>query len=215
MNTKDIIVFDFETTSKSKYSCELTQIAACVIHPRRLTIGETFNTEVRPLDFDAIEDEALKITRKTKEKLREAPHPEQAWRDFSNFVNKFNFKKNEWYAPIAGGYNIEGYDWEILTRYSKKYKTSNDKGEQALFSNFMKLDLMEHIYWWHENDNILDDLKLTTLRKHMGLATEGAHDALNDVTDTAKIIIKYLKLYRFLGPKVPTEDSFLPVKPKK
>jgi DNA polymerase III epsilon subunit-like protein len=209
MNTKDIIVFDFETTSKNAQIAELTQIGACVIHPRRLTIGETFNTEVRPLNFDAIEEDALKITGKTREGLMKAPHPEQAWRDFANFVGKYNFKKNEWNAPIAAGYNILGYDWPILTRYSNKYKTCNDKGQQALFSNFMSYDLMQEIYWWNENKNDLENLQLTTVRKYMGLSTEGAHDALCDVMDTAKIMIRFMKLKR--NTKVIFKDAFAKV----
>ena len=212
MNHKNILVIDFETGSKSKYKVAqeglVTQIAACAIHPRKLTIIDTFNTEVRPINMDAVEEEALKITRKTREGLEKATSADIAWRDFSNYVNSHNYKKNEWYAPIAAGYNIRGYDWEILNGYAKRFKDVDDNGQQKLFSNFMILDLMDVVYWWNENSNDLENLQLTTIRKHMGLSTEGAHDALVDVLDTAKIIIKYLQLYRYLGPKVQTKGAF-------
>jgi DNA polymerase III epsilon subunit-like protein len=208
MNKNEIIVMDFETTGLDTSTCEITQIAAVVVNPRRLTIVDEFNTEVRPLDFDAISEDALKVTRKTKEGLALAPHPEQVWGDFKNFCDKYNFKKTPYTAPIMAGYNILGYDLPILNRYAKKYGTVDNKtGKQNLFSNFMSYDLIHEVYWWHENSSDLPNIKLTTLCEWLGLDTTKAHDALYDVKNTAKIMIKFMRLKRYLFPKIKFAGS--------
>ena len=61
MDNRSICVFDYETGGKNKNTCEITQIGACIIDRWSLEIIDTFNSLAKPLDFDAIEDEALKI----------------------------------------------------------------------------------------------------------------------------------------------------------
>ena len=86
MNYRDIIVFDFETGSRNPLMTQPTQIAAIAIHARRLTLqpGGVFNSEIRPIideelavaaGVDPLEDEALTITHKTRDKLAKAPLP--------------------------------------------------------------------------------------------------------------------------------------------
>ena len=65
--------------------------------------------------FDPVEDEALDITRKTRAALAKAPSPKTVWNKFGNFVNKYNWKKTPYFAPIASGYNINGFDMIIVT----------------------------------------------------------------------------------------------------
>ena len=100
-NGRDYLVFDFETTGKNPYGCQLTQISALVLHGKKLTVqpGGVFDIEVKPefddekaiaAGFDPVEQEALDITRKTREQLEKAVGPKVAWKQFSDFVNKFN-----------------------------------------------------------------------------------------------------------------------------
>ena len=46
------------------------------------------------------------------------------------------------------------------------------------------------------------------LRDYFGMETDNAHDALQDVKDTANILIKFLKLQRSLLKKVKFEKTF-------
>ena len=62
------------------------------------------------MGLDPLEDEALAITRKNRKDLAKAPLPKTVWKKFSDFVNKYNFKKTNYYAPLAAGYNIIGFD---------------------------------------------------------------------------------------------------------
>lgn len=203
MNDKHIIVFDFETSALDKTTNELTQVAAVVIHPRRLEIVDKFNSEVRPLEPDKIEEKALEITRKTREQLALAPHPEEVWSSFKSFCDRYNPSKKPFTAPIAAGYNIIGYDMPILQRYATKYKTVDPKtGTQNLFSSFVTYDLMLMAFWWNENFNDIPNIKLTTIAEWLGMDASNAHDAMADVTMTAEIIIRFMKMYRYLYPKV-------------
>ena len=114
MNYRDIIVFDFETGGRNPYTCQPTQIAAVAIHARKLELqpGGTFNSEIRPIidddkaikaGVDPLEEEALKITRKTRDELAKAPLPKTVWRKFSQFCDKYNFKKNKLLCPNSCG----------------------------------------------------------------------------------------------------------------
>ena len=42
----------------------------------------------------------------------------------------------------------------------------------------------------------------------MGLSKENAHDALKDVQDTAEILIRFMKLFRSLSPKIKFRNAF-------
>ena len=97
---RDFIVFDFETGSRNPHKTQPTQIAAVAIHGRKLTPqpGGFFNSEIRPIlddekaiamGLDPVEDEALEITRKTRENLAKAPQPKQVWQKFIECVNKY------------------------------------------------------------------------------------------------------------------------------
>ena len=46
------------------------------------------------------------------------------------------------------------------------------------------------------------------LRDYFGMDKENAHDALQDVKDTANLLIKFMRLQRSLLKKVKFEKSF-------
>ncbi len=60
MDNRSICVFDYETGGKDKNTCEITQIGACIIDRWSLEVIDTFNSLAKPLDFDALEEEALR-----------------------------------------------------------------------------------------------------------------------------------------------------------
>lgn len=220
MNYRDIIVFDFETTGRDPNKCQITQIAAVAIHARKLTLqpGGEFNSEVRPIiddekaiaaGFDPIEDEALEVTRKTREGLAKAPLPKTVWKKFAKFVDKYNFKGTSFTAPIAAGYNINGYDMPIVNRYCQMYGPIDDKrNRQKIFNPIFTMDLMQHIYCWFENNADVKGYSMDYLRDYFGMSSENAHDALQDVKDTANILIRFLKMQRNLSKKIKFEKAF-------
>ena len=223
MNYRDIIVFDFETGGRNPHMCQPTQIAAVAIHARKLELqpGGTFNSEIRPIidddeaikaGVDPLEEEALKITRKTRDKLAKAPLPKTVWGKFAQFCEKYNFKKTSYYAPIAAGYNINGYDMPIVERMCQEYGPIDAKrGRQKIFNPIFTIDVMQHIYCWFENNQDVKGYSMDYMRDYLGMgdkSKENAHDALQDVKDTANIMIKFMKLQRSLLKKVQFEKTF-------
>ena len=222
MNYRDIIVFDFETGSANPNRCQPTQIAAIALHGRKLTLqpGGVFNSEIRPildddkaieLGLDPVEDEALEITHKTRKELAKAPQPKQVWKKFSEFVNKFNFKKTQWYAPIPAGYNINGFDLPIVQRMCEEHGPTNQKGKQSLCSAVYKIDIMDIVWFWMESNPDVKSISLDNMRKYMEFPQESkdnAHDALQDVKDTANMMIRFMKFHRSLSSKTKFDKAF-------
>lgn len=218
MNYRDIIVFDFETGSTNPHKTQPTQIAALALHGRKLTPKGYFNSEIRPildddkaleLGLDPLQDEALEITNKNRKDLAKAPEPKQVWEKFTSFVNKYNYKKTQWYAPIPAGYNIIGFDMVIVNRMCKEYGPVDKKtGLQTLFSKVYKMDVMDNIFMWTENNPDIKSISMDSMREIMGLSGDNAHDALQDVKDTANILIKLMKTYRAVSTKIKLEKAF-------
>lgn len=220
MNYRDIIVFDFETGSRNPRKTQAVQIAAVAIHGRKLTIQPEgyFESLIRPelddekaieLGLDPIEDEALAVNGKTRKELAKAPQPRTVWRKFSNFVNNYNFKKTPYYAPIPAGYNIIGFDLPIVQRLCDQYGPVDKKtGNQTLFNKIHKVDLLDTVWMWMENNVDVKSLSMDAMRDLLGIDKTNAHDALQDVKDTANLLIAFMKLYRRIAPKVKFEKAF-------
>ena len=217
--SRDYIVFDFETGSKNPHKAQPTPLAAVAIHGRKLTPqpGGFFNSEIRPIlddekaiemGLDPLEEEALSITRKDRKTLAKAPQPKQVWEKFVKFVNKYNFKKTQWFAPIPVGYNIINYDMIIIQRLCEQFGPVDKNGNQALFHKIHKVDVLDLAYGWLESNPNVKSMSMDSMRDFLSLETENAHDALQDVKDTANIFIRFWKHQRRNGSKTKFEKAF-------
>lgn len=199
-----------------------------MIEPRKLTIvpGSLFNTEIRPIfddklaiaaGVDPIEQEALDITHKTKEKLAEAPDIKTVWSDFVNYVNQYKKGKSNWNAPIIAGMNIINFDCVIFNRMCKEFGQWDDKwGTQKLFHPVVKFDLIQELWKLSENANLnsSNSISLDNMRDYFGMSKDGAHDASVDVIDSAELIVRFIKLGRmnFTGLKCTNCNNSVKVK---
>jgi DNA polymerase III epsilon subunit-like protein len=218
MAKRDIIVFDFETGSRNPHKTQPTQIAALALDGRSLKVKGTFNSEIRPIlndekaieaGFDPVEDEALKITGKTRAELAKAPHLKTVWKKFVGFVDKYNWKGTQWFAPIPAGFNIIGFDMVIINRLCKQFGQYDEKtSRQKLFHLIHKIDVMDNVFMWTEADPDIKSISMDSLRDRMGLSKENAHDALQDVKDTANIMIKFMKTHRAVYQNLNIENAF-------
>ena len=218
MANRDIIVFDFETGSRNPHKTQPTQIAAMALDGRSLKPKGTFNSEIRPIlddekaiaaGLDPIEDEALKITGKTREALAEAPQLKTVWKKFIGFVDKYNWKSTQWFAPIPAGWNIIGFDMVIINRLCKEYGPFNkDRDQQKLFHAIFKIDMMDNYFMWTEADPSVKSISMDATRERMGMSKENAHDALQDVKDTTNIMIKFMKTHRAVYQNMQIEKAF-------
>ena len=231
-------------------------MAALVIHGRKLEIQEDslFESYIQPiwdidecqkLGLDPITDEVLEKTHIDIKQLQEAPSLKTVWDQFTQYVNKYNYKKSRWGAPIKAGMNIDKYDNIIIDRicgghfrYAKKEldqltqsgiieKESvkipepygfgpwdSERQEESLFFPRDSVDLLRIIWMWTENMVDIRSLSMDAVREWLGISTEGAHNAIKDVTDGAKVLIKFLKLHRNYAPKVKFRNSFVKEKQK-
>lgn len=219
MASKDFIVFDYETSGANPDNCQVTQVAAVAIDGRNLRLKGEFNSEIRPLYFDdqeaidngwgPIEEGALKVTKKTREGLALAPTLESVWPKFVKFVEKYNWNKTSWFAPIPCGYNIINFDMPITKRLCQLYGPWDEKKcQQKLFNPIMKIDMMDNMFMWTEADPSIKSISMDNLRKRFGMSQENAHDALQDVKDTANILIKFLITHRAVYKKMKLDNCF-------
>ena len=215
---RDIIVFDFETGGRNPLRCQPTQIAAIALDGRNFRVKGEFNSMMRPIlddekaiaaGVDPVEDGALKVTGQTREGLAKAPLPKGVWKKFCAFVNKYNWKGTPYFAPIPAGFNIIGYDMKIVDRLCKEYGPYDDKREgQKLFHQIYKIDVMDDVWLWTEGDPNVKSISMDSLRERMGLSSDNAHDALQDVKDTANIFIKLQKSRRAVYRNMKFEKAF-------
>jgi len=218
MANRDYIIFDFETGSRNPHKTQPTQIAAIALDGRDLSVKGTFNSEIKPLlndeeaiaaGLDPIEDGALKVTGKTREKLEEAPALKSVWSKFTKFVDQYNWKGEPFFNPIPVGYNIIGFDLIIVNRLCQEFGPwDKTKDQPKLFSRVYKVDLMDNVFMWTEADPSVRSISMDSLREKMGLSLENAHDALQDVKDTANIFIKLLKTHRAVYQNIEFDKAF-------
>ena len=218
MASRDIIVFDFETGSRNPKTTQPTQLAALALDGRNFKLKGTFNSEIKPIlndekaveaGLDPIEDEALRITGKTRTQLHKAPTLKSGWHKFVKFVDQYNWKGTQWFAPIPAGFNIIGFDLIILDRLCREFGPyDKDRQQQKLFNKIHKIDVMDNVFLWTEGDPSVKSISMDSLRDRMGLSKENAHDALQDVKDTANIMIKFMKTHRAVYRTLEIEKAF-------
>jgi DNA polymerase III epsilon subunit-like protein len=206
MANRDYICFDFETGSRNPHKTQPTQLAALALDGRSLAVKGQFNSEIKPIlddekaiaaGVDPLQDEALKITGKTREALEQAPSLKSVWSKFTKFVDQYNWKGEPFFAPIPVGFNIIGFDLIIINRLCKEFGPwDHEREQQKLFSKVYKIDIMDNVFTWTESDPSVKSISMDSLRDRMGLSKENAHDALQDVKDEANIFIKLMKTHR-------------------
>lgn len=169
------------------------------------------DAEAAKAGFSPIEDKALEVTRKTREGLMAAPEAKVVWEQFASWVNRFNYRKSSFTAPIPCGYNINGFDSHITERYCQKYGPVTGEGRQNLFSPIWKMDLMDDVFMWTESDINMKSRKLTSIMEWLGFPAEAsanAHDALCDVKNTANVLIKLLSFRREISKSTEFNTAF-------
>jgi DNA polymerase III epsilon subunit-like protein len=218
MSTRDFIIFDFETGSRNPHRTQPTQLAALALDGRNLRLKGTFNSEIRPIlddqkaieaGLDPLEEEALKITRKNRDTLAKAPLLKTVWKKFVAFVEQHNWQGTPFFSPIPAGFNIINFDMVIIDRLCREFGPYDEKSNrQKLFHQIYKVDLMDNLFMWTEGDPTIKSISMDSMRERMGISKENAHDALQDVKDTANILIKFMKTHRTVYRNLKIEKAF-------
>jgi DNA polymerase III epsilon subunit-like protein len=226
MLTKKICVFDFETDGSDPFTCSPVQLAAVIVDPIKLEIipDSEFEIKFKPEVLEKDKDfeyktDILDFHAKVKgckasdilSDWHNYPKQEQSWNQFTSYLEKYHCrssKKSCFSAPISCGYNIQRFDLPIVQRLSEKYKNLNKEKKTNIFYPRDVLDLMNLMFYWFENNNDIKSYSLDNMREYFGISKEGAHDALKDVEDCAKILIRFLRLHRNLAEKIKFKEAF-------
>jgi exonuclease I len=67
---------------------------------------------------------------------------------------------------------------------------------------------MDNVFAWTEGDPNVRSISMDSLRQRMGLSQENAHDALQDVKDSANIFIKLMKTHRAVYQNMNFDKAF-------
>lgn len=212
MNQNNLLVVDFETGSVNPHECQVCSVAGLAINPRTMepVPGERgeFYSLLRPTDFSKLQQQALDVNKLTVEELKVAPEQSVVFKLFAEWVLSYNPKgRSPFTAPIMCGKNIRNFDMIILQRLCKQHGFVDKGGNQCLFSKRLMIDLEDYLFHWWENSEELPNYKMDTVRPYFGISSENAHNALQDVRDTAALIIKFQQLYRNLLPKIKFKGS--------
>jgi len=226
MNFNKIVVYDYETDSADPHTCNPVQLAAVMVNPRTLELipDSEFNTMMKPIGFDdedyfdkhkdTIEWHA-KILKcdadDVMEKWSKAPHQADAFATFTSYLLKYHTRtqrQNMFSAPLKAGYNIVKFDNIISQRLCETYHNITKDGEMNIFHPRDQIDgLMLAFNWW-ENADEPAKYNMDAVREYLGMSGENAHDALQDVKDTAKLITRFLKLHRKYAANVKFKGAF-------
>ena len=97
----------------------------------------------------------------------------------------------------------------IIDRLCRELGPYDEKSNrQKLFHQIYKVDLMDNLFMWTEGDPTIKSISMDSMRERMGISKENAHDALQDVKDTANILIKFMKTHRTVYRNLKIEKAF-------
>lgn len=181
------IYFDFETGGVLPEHPSI-QLAAIAVDDDSGKEIESFEQKIafNPATCDP---EALKLNDWNAENWNDSVSPAITAAKFSRFleahksVQMMSKRTGKPYMVAKGaGYNAVTFDWPRLRALF---------GEAFLPVSYHVRDVLQRvIFYFDENGNPPDDFKLSTVCKHFGIETTGAHDALFDVRMTAALYHK-------------------------
>lgn len=204
MNAIPLICFDIETTGLEAGYHEVCQLAAIAYDPITLDPipkeeGGVFDSLLKPLHEDRIQEQAMRTHKIPLEVLRKAPHPKAVWIAFLEYLKQFNPKGQKRIAPIPCGKNIRKFDLPFIYHLSSLYSPKKDK--QIVFNELEQIDLQDLIRHWFWFDKELDSMSMDRLREFFGMRFDSAHQALRDVEQTGYMITHFMKVTRELRLK--------------
>lgn len=179
MFTKDLVVFDTETTGLNIDKHELIQIAAIRLEHQTLTEIDRFVTYIKPQKWETQDPEAALIHKIYYETIKDAPSLEQVLIDF-----EAKFPPQE---VLLSAYNLP-FDFSFL------YEAYRRLGKPMPF-DFHGVDIWAFAYYfWCNVPHEINPKKrlgfgLSDMAKLLGITTEGNyHDAVTDCEVEAEVL---------------------------
>ena len=180
------VFFDLETGGVEEHHPDI-QLAAVAV--RDWEVVDTFEHKIQ-FDTAEAEPEALRINSFNPNIWKDKALPEEnVVMAFASFLEKYRAIQkisragNPYTVARLAGHNVARFDAPRLLRMFKR-----NHGTFLPADAFMPLDTMQLALWhFADADEKPENFKLGTLCQFFGINTEGAHDALVDVTNTVQL----------------------------
>ena len=187
-----IIFIDTETGGVNPEKSALIQLSG-IIRIDKKNI-EKFNFYIKPFEDSEVNEKALEVQGRTLEELKTDKYVEEkeVYKQFINLLDKYIDKYDRTDKFIVAGYNVR-FDVDILKAFFQRH------GNNFLFS-YLDSSMLDPLYSIRllqiaEVLPVLENNKLETWCKHFGIELK-AHDSLEDIEATKKLIGKLISLIR-------------------
>ena len=187
-----IIFIDTETGGVNPEKAALIQLSG-IIRINKKDI-EKFNFYIKPFENSEVNEKALEVQGRTLEELKTNKYVEEkeVYKQFINLLDKYIDKYDKSDKFIVAGYNVR-FDVDILKAFFQRH------GNNFLFS-YLDSSMLDPLYSIRllqiaEILPVLENNKLETWCKHFGIELK-AHDSLEDIEATKKLIGKLISLIR-------------------
>ena len=187
-----IIFIDTETGGVNPEKAALIQLSGIIRIDKKDV--EKFNFYIKPFENSEVTEKALEVQGRTLEDLKTDKYVEEkeVYKQFINILDKYIDKYDRTDKFIVAGYNVR-FDVDILKAFFQRH------GNNFLFS-YLDSSMLDPLYSIRllqiaEILPILENNKLETWCKHFGIELK-AHDSLEDIEATKKLIGKLISLIR-------------------
>lgn len=187
-----IIFIDTETGGVNPEKAALIQLSGIIRIDKKDV--EKFNFYIKPFENSEITEKALEVQGRTLEELKTDKYVEEkeVYKQFIKLLDKYIDKYDRTDKFIVAGYNVR-FDVDILKAFFQRH------GNNFLFS-YLDSSMLDPLYSIRllqiaEVLPVLEDNKLETWCKHFGIELK-AHDSLEDIEATKKLIGKLILLIR-------------------
>lgn len=183
-----ILWYDTETTGLTENSAMFQISGVIEIDGEE---KEEFDIFCKPHEGADISEQALEVTGMSREELESFQSPKKAYEElveiFSKYIDKFN--KDDKF--IIAGQNVK-FDIDVLNRFFRR----NNDNYLGSFLNYKQVFDTLSIYMALEIADVvpkLENHKLDTICKIMGVELSNAHNSLADVKATKEVGDKLLE----------------------
>lgn len=187
-----IIFIDTETGGVNAEKSALIQLSGIIEVDG--TEKEKFNFYIKPFENSEVNEKALEVQGRTLEELRTEKYIDESiiYKKFLEILDKYidKYDKNDKF--IVAGYNVK-FDIDILKAL---FERNNNKFLFSYFNSSM-LDPLYSVRLLQVAGMlpVLENNKLETWCKYFNIELK-AHDSLQDITATKKLIEKLIELIK-------------------
>ena len=187
-----IIFIDTETGGVNPEKSALIQLSGIIRIDKKDV--EKFNFYIKPFENSEVNEKALEVQGRTLDELKAEKYIEEkeVYKQFINLLDKYIDKYDKTDKFIVAGYNVR-FDVDILKALFQRH------GNNFLFS-YLDSSMLDPLYSIRLLQiagilPVLENNKLETWCKYFGIEFE-AHDSLEDIEATKKLIGKLILLIR-------------------